>query len=207
VVHKRTDRLGHRLRGEPEPPVVITPDRAHWWIESSSLEVAATVTVVVGLSAEEVLRAFGADPDAPRSLEDLRYHGGDPWVAVLAVDGAVVAFEENGYLGTKDGVLERLSRNGKAASAFWNANAHTSLAFARGGEVLASFEPGLDSGDDSEFQATLDDPEVRAAFDGIDFDDHRHHDAKLVTVVAGFTGHTVTEAEFDAVQVAHFATG
>ncbi|MEO6086122.1 MAG: DUF6461 domain-containing protein [Umezawaea sp.] len=204
VVHKRTDRLGHRLRGEPEPPVVVTPDRAHWWVESSSLEVAATVTVVVGLSAEEVLRAFGADPDAPRSLEDPRYHGGDPWVAVLAVDGAVVAFEENGYLGIKEGVLERLSRNGKAASAFWNVNTHTALAFARGGQVLASFEPGLDSGDDSEFREAFDDPEVREALDGIDFDDHRHHDAKLVTAVARFTGHVVTEAEFDAVQVAHF---
>jgi hypothetical protein len=198
VVHKRTDRLGHRLRGEPEPPVAVTPDRAHWWVESSSLQVAATVTFVAGLSAAEVLRAFGADPDDPEPLEDLRYHGGEPWVAVREFDGFVLAFEENGYLGTNAAVLERLSRNGKAASAFWNVNAVTRLSFARDGEVLASFEPGPCPGDD---------PEVRAAFDALDLADPRHRDAKLVTAAALFAGRAVTEAEFDAVEVAHFATG
>ncbi|WP_244170368.1 hypothetical protein [Amycolatopsis tolypomycina] len=44
-VHARADRLGHRLRGEPEPPVVARPEAAHRWIGRSRLAVAATVTV------------------------------------------------------------------------------------------------------------------------------------------------------------------
>jgi Family of unknown function (DUF6461) len=188
-----------RLRGEPEPPVVITPERDHWWVDSSALEVAATVTAVVGLSAEEVLRVFGfgTDPDETVSMEEVRTGVIYEWVAVSEVDGVVVAFENNGFAGTRKKVLEQLSRNGKAASAYWNVNRVTRLSFARGGEVLASVEPGT---------CPSDDPEVRAAFDGLDFDDWRDRYAKLVTAVARFTGRTITEAEFDAIQVAHFAT-
>ncbi len=155
------------------------------------------MTVVVGLSADDVLRAFGSDPDASEPVEELRNRGVDDRVAVREVDGVVVAFEENGYLGTLPEVLERLSRNGKAASAFWNANARTALSFARAGEVVAAFEPG---------PCDTDDPEVLAAFDGLDFDDPRHGAAKLVTAVAGFTGHVVAEADLDAIRVAHVAT-
>jgi hypothetical protein len=195
VVHKRTDRLGHRLRGEPEPPVVVAPDRAHRWIESSVLQVAATVTAVVGLSAEEVLEAFGVDSETG-SMDEARVGEINGWIAVSEADGVVVVFEENGFAATRVELLERLSRKGKAASAYWNVNAVTRLSFARGGEVLASFEPG---------PCPSDDPEVRAAYDALDFVDRRHLDAKMVTAVSLFAGRVITEAEFDAIRVAHFA--
>jgi hypothetical protein len=95
-VHARADRLGHRLRGEPEPPVVDRPEAQYRWIGRSRLTVAATVTVVTGLPAEEVLRAFGADPARPESLEEARETYADPWVEVLDLDGVVVAIEEKG---------------------------------------------------------------------------------------------------------------
>jgi len=194
VVHKLTDRLGHRLRGEPEPPVVVAPERDHWWVEKSAFQVAATVTAVVGLSVAEVLEVFGVDAETG-SMAEARVGGIYQWIAVGEVDGVVVVFEDNGFAGTRDEVLHRLSRNGKAASAYWNVNAVTRLSFARDGEVLASFEPG---------PCPSDDPEVRAAFDPFDFVDRRHRDAKLVAAVARFTGRTITEADFDAVEVAHF---
>jgi hypothetical protein len=198
VVHLCTDRLGHRLRGEPEPPVVVAPEAEHRWIEDSLLGVAATITVVVGLPEADVVRAFGADPAEPESAEDLREDYGQPWIAVLAVDGAVFVFEVNGFRGTDEDVLERLSREGRAASAFWNVNAVTRLSFARDGEELASFEPD----EDEPFPS--DDPEVLAALDGLDFADYRHQTAKLVTAVARFTGHVVTPAHPAAAQVAYY---
>lgn len=64
-VLKATDRLGHRLRGEPEPPRRHRPELAYRWIAHSVLSEAFTVTAVTGSSADDVVRAFGADPRAP----------------------------------------------------------------------------------------------------------------------------------------------
>lgn len=65
VVHARADRLGHRLRGEPEPPVVDRPEVRYRWIRGSRLAEAATVTVSTGLPLEDVVRGFGGDPARP----------------------------------------------------------------------------------------------------------------------------------------------
>ncbi|WP_206784784.1 DUF6461 domain-containing protein [Amycolatopsis sp. MtRt-6] len=180
VVHARADRLGHRLRGEPEPPVVDRPEVAYRWIGRSRLTVAATVTVATGLSAEEVVRAFGADPARPEPAEELREAYGDPWVEVLDLDGVVVAIEENGFYGSRAPVLTAASRAGRAASMFWNVNALTRLSFARAGEVLASFEPGL--GEPSA------DEEVGAALAGLDLRDYRDRTEKCLVAVERFTG-------------------
>ena len=68
VVHKKTDRLGHRLRGEPEPALVTPPDAEYRWIDKSSLQVAATITVVQGLTRDEVISTFGGDPETLTAL-------------------------------------------------------------------------------------------------------------------------------------------
>ncbi|MGW4064619.1 DUF6461 domain-containing protein [Amycolatopsis sp. NPDC004747] len=180
VVHARADRLGHRLRGEPEPPVVDRPEVRYRWIGRSRLTVAATVTVVTGLPVDEVVRAFGADPARPEPLEDLREAYADPWLAVLDLDGVVVAIEENGYHGSRESVLTAASRAGRAASMFWNVNAVTRLSFARAGEVLASFEPGL--GEPSP------DGDVIAALAGLDLENHRDGTEKGLVAVERFTG-------------------
>ncbi|WP_086838788.1 DUF6461 domain-containing protein [Amycolatopsis kentuckyensis] len=179
-VHARADRLGHRLRGEPEPPVVARPEAQYRWIGRSRLTVAATVTVVTGLPAEEVIRAFGADPARPEPPEEWREAYADPWVEVLDLDGVVVAIEENGYYGSRAPVLTAASRAGRAASMFWNVNAVTRLSFARGGEVLASFEPGLSE--------PSPDAEVIAALAGLDLQDFRDRTEKGLVAVERFTG-------------------
>ena len=83
-MHKRTDQLGYRLRGEPEPARPWPPERAYRWIQHSTLSVAATVTVVTGATAEDVLRAFGADPDRPDSLQQI---SDDVIARTAALDG------------------------------------------------------------------------------------------------------------------------
>ncbi|MCG8916478.1 DUF6461 domain-containing protein [Actinokineospora sp. PR83] len=191
IVHKRTDRLGHRLRGEPEPPVVTAPDAAFRWVHQGRLSVAATITSVTGLTPDEVVLAFGADPGVPLSWEECQ--NGVEWVPAVAVrqcGDVVVAVEVNGFRGSDEAVLRELSRAGRAASMFWNAKAVTCLSFARGGEVLWA-EELLDE------LPTSQAPEVRRALPGLDFDDYRHLEAKGVAAVARFTGGGPTERDLE----------
>jgi len=98
VAHRRTDRLGHRLRGEPESVWPERPELAYAWVAATGLSPAATVTVVTGSTVEQVLRAFGADPDRPQSRQALaESFTADPWVCVLDVGDAVLAVEDNGW--------------------------------------------------------------------------------------------------------------
>ncbi|MBE1495298.1 hypothetical protein H4696_002398 [Amycolatopsis lexingtonensis] len=191
-VHARADRLGHRLRGEPEPPLADRPEVRYRWIRQSRLTVAATVTVVTGLPAAEVVRGFGADPDRPEPLPELREAYGDPWLSVLDLGGVVLAIEENGYLGSHEEVLTAVSQGGRAASMFWNVNAVTRLSFARDGEVMASFEPGLGE--------PAADPEVVAALAGLDFEDYRDLDEKGLVAVERFTGRGLDAGDLEVIE-------
>jgi hypothetical protein len=201
IVHKHTDHLGHRLRGEPVPSGPEPPERAYRWVRRSALSMAATVTVVTGSTAEDVLRAFGADPAQPESLrritDDVTARMSvDPWVAVLEAGTAVLAVEYNGFQGMDGAVLRRASAGGRAASMFWNVNAMTWLSFAEGGQVLASFEPpeGINAG-----------PAVGAALDGLDFDDYRNKEGKGLVAVERFTGRGITARDLDQIQTADIA--
>jgi hypothetical protein len=198
IVHKRTDRLGHLLRGEPVPPPVVAPEAAYRWVGKSVLGDAATVTVVAGRSSEEVLRGFGADPAAPTSLAGLQQEMTlDPWVAVLSDGDHVLAVEFNGYQGAGRPVLEAVSRGTRAASMFWNVNALTRLSFARDGAVLGSFEPGLES--------PPDDPAAVAALDGLDLEDYRDRTGKGLVAVERFTGRGIREEDLARIAQADVA--
>ncbi len=196
-VHARADRLGHRLRGEPEPALVDRPEVRYRWIRQSRLAVAATVTVATGLPAADVVRGFGADPDRPKPPAELRQAYADPWLAVLDLGGVVLVIEENGYLGSHEDVLTAISRAGAAASMFWNVNAVTRLSFARDGELLASFEPGLGEPDLS--------PETAAALAGLDFEDYRDLDEKGLVAVERFTGRGLHAEDLEEIERAGVA--
>ncbi|USX48915.1 DUF6461 domain-containing protein [Lentzea sp. HUAS12] len=170
LVHKKTDRVGHRLRGEPEPARAAAPEAALRWLPAL-LGAAATVTVVTGVADVD-----GFGPDA----------------ITAEVDGGVVVLELDGFAGTERAVLERLSRNGRAASHFWNGNGDRCLSFARAGRVLVSREPW-------EHTNFGDDPEVVAALAGLDFDAWRHKEAKGVTAVTRFTGVVLPQDDLTAV--------
>ncbi len=198
VVHKATDRLGHRLRGEPEPPVVVRPEAEYRWVRDGAMSTGATVTVVTGSSPEQVLDAFGADPAHPVPMQELvEQLGIDPWVAVLPVDGAVLALEYNGWQGAQAPVLRAASARGLAASMYWNVNALTSLSFARSGAVLASFEPPP--------HEQPDDLEVRAALEGLRLDDYHDKTEKGLAAVARFTGRGLRPDDVERIERAGIA--
>jgi hypothetical protein len=195
VVHKKTDRLGHRLRGETEPPLVIPPDIEHRWIEKGPLSAAATITVVQGLTPDEVITGFGGDPTAPVSIKETagrpsRRRGGypEPYVAVLEVDGIVLAVEDNGFVGADEDRLTTLSRNGKAASLYWNVNANFRLTVAERGSLVYAGHPLHDPG--------------APHTDDLDFDDFRHRNAKGLTVLARVVGRTITADDIAAIRSA-----
>jgi hypothetical protein len=188
VVHRRTDRLGHRLRGEPEPPHVVAPDVEHRWIGKSSLSAAATITVVLGLTEDEVITTFGGDPAAPVPLGTTWHGRPAPLLTVLTVDDVVLAVEDNGYQGAHLETLTALSREGKAASLYWNVNGNFVLTIAEGGEPLFAGDPGHDPG--------------APHTDGLDFAGLRHRKAKGLTVLARFAGRGITQDDLNVINAA-----
>ncbi|WP_428964814.1 DUF6461 domain-containing protein [Micromonospora fluostatini] len=197
IVHARADRLGYRLRGEPEP--ARPPEHAYRWVRHSEIAEAATVTVVTGATVEQVLRAFGADPQRPERIDDI---GRDlslrqvvePWITVLDLDGAVLVVEGNGFRGTDARVLRAASSAGRAASMFWNVNADTQLGFAEAGDLLAAFEPwGGETGP----------PAVGAALAGLDFTAPRDRIEKGLVAVERFTGRGMTASDLTRIRTAN----
>lgn len=69
--------IERQIPGEPEPVRPPRPEHTYRWIRRSPLSVAATVTVATGSTFEEVLLAFGADPDRPEAIRaiELDPHG------------------------------------------------------------------------------------------------------------------------------------
>ena len=194
VVHKRSDKLGFVLRGEPVPPTVRTPDEVYHWVEASSLSEAATVTFVAGKSGFEVLRAFGADESAPRPIEefyDRDYHNSDPWVCVLDVSGGAVAVEFNGWQGSELPVLRALSSPGNlAASMYWNINAVRRFSLARDGEMVTQFEPGFADIESSEARELMADVDVEG----------RHRNAVGLLAASRFTGVSLSADDLTRIQ-------
>ena len=125
------------LMGMAQPDL---PD--YGWLSGPGRPGAMCITVATGLSVEEALVAFGADPDAEPVATTELGRSEDPAVAVAPVDGAVVAIEVVGWQGVRPEVLRPLSRAGRAASIFWN-DAHGSpeVSVAEAGRVLSSLDP------------------------------------------------------------------
>ncbi|WP_433574951.1 DUF6461 domain-containing protein [Nocardia brasiliensis] len=198
VVHKRTDRLGHRLRGEPEPLRVAQPEDAYRWVATTALADAGTITVVAASDPGTVVRAFGGDPAAPERMDELEERAmerGDPWIAVASLADAVLAVEYNGYQGSHGPELRALSRGTRAASLYWNVNGLTRLSFAADGRIVAAFELGEQQHD------RMLEPILR----DLDFDDYRDKIAKGLVAVERFTGSAF--AESDLVRVASAGIG
>ncbi|MGI5284308.1 DUF6461 domain-containing protein [Nonomuraea polychroma] len=64
----------------------------------------------------------------------------DHLMLIDRVDSALILFENNGFLGTMDSALRRLSRRGRACSVQWNVNAHNSFNYAVDGEVVVRID-------------------------------------------------------------------
>lgn len=172
VLRKTSDRVGHLLRGEPAPPPLSHPERPYWWFEDE-LEVAATVTIITNIDVDDVVDEFEEDSIAVEIGDD------------------VIVVEVNNYRGSRHEVLERLSRNGRAASHCWNVNALTRLSFARDGQVVDAREVLNEEWADV-------DPEVGKAVEGLSFTDSRHRNAKGIAAAARFTGAVIPEDDVRA---------
>ncbi|MFI6165636.1 DUF6461 domain-containing protein [Nocardia sp. NPDC051052] len=195
VVHKRTDRLGHRLRGEAEPLVAAKPEDAYRWVEKSALADAGTITVVAAGNPDTVVRSFGADPAAPERMDELEERAmerNDPWIAVASIADGVMAVEYNGYRGSHGPELRALSRGTRAASLYWNVNGLTRLSFAEDGRIIAAFELGEQQQD----------PALEPILRDLDFDDYRNRIAKGLVAVERFTGSAVAEGDLARVESA-----
>ncbi|MET1072791.1 MAG: DUF6461 domain-containing protein [Umezawaea sp.] len=89
-----------------------------------------------------------------------------PLVVADHLDGWTVLVEDNGFHGSRPGVLARLSAGTVAASAYWNVDFDSLLSLARDGRVLAAteFTDGRPAGDGG----------MAPYLDGLDFSDaHR----------------------------------
>lgn len=167
------------------------------WISGSEIDEAATITVCTGLPVAEVLAAFGAR-DEPGSLgEIVNEFSIDPWVAVRDLgNGAVLAFEDNGWQGSTEPTLRRASAAGSAASVYWNVEAVQALSFARGGTVLSSTR------DFGWVPVPSEPAAVAEAVVGLDFSDRQCRRERGLIAAGRFTDRQVGPVEVGAVLAA-----
>jgi hypothetical protein len=105
------------------------------------------VSVVRGAAREDVERAILRDPVElgsydeacrwPLDTDDYNRH----WTAVGEVDGAVFAWEDNGWNGRTPSIAAPLSLGGSVTAVFWNVNARQMFLHAVDGTVVREFDP------------------------------------------------------------------
>jgi hypothetical protein len=111
-------------------------DEAMCWTVVESCYGPATV--------EDVAVRLGSDP---ASIRDMPWEAsydqeldGAPVIHLLQAGRAVMMVEVNGFQGSTEAMLTRLSENGRAHSAYWNVNALSALSCAALGYLLVTFE-------------------------------------------------------------------
>jgi hypothetical protein len=124
-----------------------------------------------------------------------------PAVAVLDMGNAVLTVEYDGFLGTDETILCRVSARGRAASMYWNAMADKRLSFAEAGQMLASFDPAVDPPPGEEDSG----PDVGRALAGLDFTSHRDTTGKGLVAVERCTGRRLSEGDLDRLEAADIA--
>jgi hypothetical protein len=114
------------------------------WVEG--LE-AYCFTVVVGLTSEEAIRRLGADPhepQCPRTFEECFWPADGPqWAQVGPAAGGLIVAEHNGWRAEE--CAAALSRGAIVTSFFRNVEAVMHFVYAVDGEVVAEFDPLLDT--------------------------------------------------------------
>ena len=112
------------------------------WLDDAGLGylgVAGCLTLVSGTDERSVLEAFGAQLDEPLSLDDVIETMVRAVGVVLWGDG-LIAFEINGFEGTRPEVLQLASQDGRAASIYWNVEGVVRLTCADKGRMRGSEE-------------------------------------------------------------------
>lgn len=123
------------------------------WFEADFAQLAEAycITMVRGITPVEVLRLLQAevrgDVMGTRTLNEHAYktaqvhQGSHGYLGVALLEGWSVMVEPNGYIGTLDGVLSRLSAERTAVSHFRNVNAVDHFNWFENAELRLHFEP------------------------------------------------------------------
>ena len=180
--------------------------RDYAWIHDAPLFVAACLTVVTGMTADDVLADLCGDRgEVPMSGSTARFgvarlpSGSEMRVGVTAIPGGVLVVEDNGYVGAEPDVLARLSASGRAASMFWNVNEHNAFSFAENGQLLGFVD--LFDAEDPGFAEEVGLPiELRDLFSGAGHEDADLH-ATGLAMVATFTGVQVRREDVEGVDI------
>ena len=182
------------------------PASDYAWIHDTPLLVAACLTVVTGMTADDVLAGLCGDRDeAPGSGSTTRFgvvrlpSGSEMRVGVTAIPGGVLVAEDNGYAGADPDVLARLSDRGRAASMFWNVNEHTAFSYAENGRLLGRVDL-LDAEDPGFAEEIGLPPELRDLFSAAGQDDADLH-ATGLAMVATFTGVQLRREDVEKVDI------
>lgn len=118
-------------------------DRYQW---VQQLDVVMTFAVIQGRSVDEVVRIYGGDPAKSQLMTTIEAEDAglddDFYFQVFEHQDAVVALENNGWSGTVPEIARRASADeGRFFSVHWNGNGMFRITEARGGKVVAYFEP------------------------------------------------------------------
>jgi hypothetical protein len=176
------------------------------WIDDTPLCVAGCLTVVTGMTANDVLADICGDRgEVPMSGSTARFGvarlpgGSEMRVGVTAIPGGVLVVEDNGFVGAVPDVLARLSASGRAASMFWNVNEHNAFSFAENGQLLGFVD--LFDAEDPGFADEIGLPvELRDLFSAAGDEDADLH-ATGLAMVATFTGVQVRCEDVEGVDI------
>ncbi|MGX7824522.1 DUF6461 domain-containing protein [Actinokineospora sp. 24-640] len=121
--------------------------RRYAWADEDP-DLAWTLAVATGRTADEVVTAYGGDPDRGVDIVFGDAHVGPDelgavfLVQLMAGPQHIVAIENNGWLGTRTEVAEKASADGgHFLSVFWNLNGDYKVTEAQDGRLTASFDP------------------------------------------------------------------
>lgn len=128
------------------PDRVVSDADAFAWIDEDELFDAYCLTAVVGLSIDEVVSRFGGDVSSASPSTFSGAFSGFPDPAYLladALEGGVLAAENNGWQGVDEAVAARVSRGALVAALYSSVNADMRFVFAENGVVKTVFDPLL----------------------------------------------------------------
>jgi hypothetical protein len=160
------------------------------WVES--LE-AYCFTAVVGLDRDEVVRRLGAEgaTASARTFDECFWAAnGGQWVQVGPVDGGVLIAEHNGWQAEES--VEGLSKDARVACFYRNVHAVMHFVYAEDGDVVAEFDPLLESRPASGARPWV----ISGALDGLPFGLFGAESSAL-TLVERLTGVRITRAWLD----------
>ncbi|QUH04609.1 hypothetical protein HUO13_30975 [Saccharopolyspora erythraea] len=172
------------------------------WIHHSTIQEAACLTFVRGTDIDPVAEAFGAVSDYARELdfdefceESFAHHEQYSMIGIQVLGEWSLVVEDNGWQGTRDEVLRRVSAGTEAVSAFWNVDRLTRFSYAVDGELWTAFEAPL-----PEYRVGSRPDALEGVRAGMSWSDAERESGTvplMLALAARVTGQTLTPSRFE----------